>query len=145
MPAHVKGALLGFSLSLPISDGRLSLGTWQGIYLCELRDSGGARRLTVTLERRVTRHALHVDAVAVEADALGPQQLLLAVALGERPVGADDAVPGDVGLVALAQHAPGVARRARGDVAVGGDLPLGDRAHAVEHLGDVHRRIVSVR
>ena len=49
MPAHVKGSLLGFSLSLPISDGRLSLGTWQGIYLCELRDSGGARRLTVTL------------------------------------------------------------------------------------------------
>ncbi|HEV2813749.1 MAG TPA: secondary thiamine-phosphate synthase enzyme YjbQ [Solirubrobacteraceae bacterium] len=49
MPAHVKGALLGFSLSLPIRDGDLALGTWQGIYLCELRDSGGPRKLTVTL------------------------------------------------------------------------------------------------
>ena len=49
MPAHVKGSLLGFSLSIPISDGRLALGTWQGIYLCELRDSGGPRRLLVTL------------------------------------------------------------------------------------------------
>jgi secondary thiamine-phosphate synthase enzyme len=49
MPAHVKGALLGFSLSIPIAGGRLALGTWQGIYLCELRDSGGSRRLTVTL------------------------------------------------------------------------------------------------
>jgi secondary thiamine-phosphate synthase enzyme len=49
MPAHVKGALLGFSLSLPVRDGGFALGTWQGIYLCELRDRGGARRLTVTL------------------------------------------------------------------------------------------------
>jgi secondary thiamine-phosphate synthase enzyme len=49
MPAHVKGSLLGFSLELPISDGRLALGTWQGIYLCEFRDRGGPRRLTVTL------------------------------------------------------------------------------------------------
>jgi secondary thiamine-phosphate synthase enzyme len=49
MPAHVKGALLGFSLSLPVRDGRFALGTWQGIYLCELRDRGGSRTLTVTL------------------------------------------------------------------------------------------------
>jgi secondary thiamine-phosphate synthase enzyme len=49
MPAHVKGSLLGFSVSLPITDGRFALGTWQGIYLCELRDSGGSRRLTVTV------------------------------------------------------------------------------------------------
>ena len=49
MPAHVKGALLGFSVSLPVRDGRFALGTWQGIYLCELRDSGGPRKLTVTL------------------------------------------------------------------------------------------------
>ena len=49
MPAHVKASLLGFAVSVPIADGRLALGTWQGIYLCELRDSGGARRLTVTL------------------------------------------------------------------------------------------------
>jgi secondary thiamine-phosphate synthase enzyme len=49
MPSHIKSSLLGPSLHLPIRDGRLSLGTWQGIYLCELRDHGGARRLTVTL------------------------------------------------------------------------------------------------
>jgi secondary thiamine-phosphate synthase enzyme len=49
MPAHVKGSLMGFSLSLPVADGRLALGTWQGIYLCEHRDRGGARRLVATL------------------------------------------------------------------------------------------------
>ena len=49
MPAHVKASLLGFSLSIPVSDGRLALGTWQGIYLCELRDDGGPRRLLVTV------------------------------------------------------------------------------------------------
>ena len=50
MPAHVKASLLGCSLLLPVRDGRLALGTWQGIYLCELRDQGGARRLTATLQ-----------------------------------------------------------------------------------------------
>ena len=50
MPAHVKSSLLGFSLTLPIRDGRLALGTWQGIYLCEHRDHGGARSLLVTLQ-----------------------------------------------------------------------------------------------
>jgi secondary thiamine-phosphate synthase enzyme len=50
MPAHVKAALLGSSLTLPVSDGRLALGTWQGIYLCEHRDSGGARTLVATLQ-----------------------------------------------------------------------------------------------
>lgn len=49
MPAHIKAALIGPSLQLPISDGRLRLGTWQGIYLCEHRDYGGARKLVVTL------------------------------------------------------------------------------------------------
>ena len=49
MPAHIKAALMGSSLSLPISGGRLALGTWQGIYLCELRDDGGPRRLVATL------------------------------------------------------------------------------------------------
>jgi secondary thiamine-phosphate synthase enzyme len=52
MAAHVKAALLGPSLSLPVRDGRLALGTWQGIYLCELRDHGGPRSLTVTLHGR---------------------------------------------------------------------------------------------
>jgi secondary thiamine-phosphate synthase enzyme len=49
MPAHVKAALMGPSLSLPIADGRLRLGTWQGIYLCEHRDRGGPRSLVATL------------------------------------------------------------------------------------------------
>jgi secondary thiamine-phosphate synthase enzyme len=48
MPAHVKAALLGPSLTLPVSDGRLALGTWQGIYLCEHRDRGGSRSLVAT-------------------------------------------------------------------------------------------------
>jgi secondary thiamine-phosphate synthase enzyme len=49
MPAHIKASLLGPSLSLPVSDGGLALGTWQGIYLCEHRDRGGARTLVATL------------------------------------------------------------------------------------------------
>ncbi len=49
MPAHVKASLLGPSLTLPVSRGRLALGTWQGIYLCEHRDRGGPRRLIATL------------------------------------------------------------------------------------------------
>jgi secondary thiamine-phosphate synthase enzyme len=49
MPAHIKTSLLGPSLSVPVSGGRLALGTWQGIYLCEHRERGGARRLLVTL------------------------------------------------------------------------------------------------
>jgi secondary thiamine-phosphate synthase enzyme len=48
MPAHVKASLLGPSVTIPIARGRLALGTWQGIYLCEHRDSGGARQLLVT-------------------------------------------------------------------------------------------------
>jgi len=49
MPAHVKASLLGPSLTLPVRDGRFALGTWQGIYLCEHRDHGGARSLVVTM------------------------------------------------------------------------------------------------
>jgi len=49
MPAHVKAALLGSSLSLPVRDGALALGTWQGIYLGEHRDRASARTLTATL------------------------------------------------------------------------------------------------
>lgn len=49
MPAHVKAVLLGSSLTIPIRDGRLALGTWQGVYLCEHREHGGRRRLIVTL------------------------------------------------------------------------------------------------
>jgi len=53
MPAHLKAVLLGSSLTLPITDGRLALGTWQGIYLCEHRDDGGPRRIVVTLSGRL--------------------------------------------------------------------------------------------
>ena len=50
MPAHIKAVLLGSSLTLPLQDGRLRLGTWQGLYLCEHRNRGGARRLVVTVQ-----------------------------------------------------------------------------------------------
>lgn len=50
MPAHVKASLLGASVQLPIADGRLATGTWQGIYLCEHRNRGGSRRLVITLQ-----------------------------------------------------------------------------------------------
>ena len=49
MPAHVKASLLGPSLTLPVARGRLALGTWQGIYLCEHRDRGGSRSVVATL------------------------------------------------------------------------------------------------
>lgn len=52
MPAHIKAVLLGSSVTVPISQGRFNLGTWQGIYLCEHRDRGGRRRLVVTLSGR---------------------------------------------------------------------------------------------
>jgi len=49
MPAHIKASLMGPSLTLPVSGGRLALGTWQGIYLCEHRDEGGAREVVAAL------------------------------------------------------------------------------------------------
>jgi len=49
MTSHIKSSLLGPSVTIPVSGGRLALGTWQGIYLCEHRDRGGSRRLTVTV------------------------------------------------------------------------------------------------
>ena len=49
MPAHIKASLLGPSLTIPIKNGRLNMGTWQGIYLCEHRDHGGARKIVVTV------------------------------------------------------------------------------------------------
>lgn len=49
MPAHVKAALVGSSVSFPISNGRPNLGTWQGIYLCEFRNQGGRRKLIATI------------------------------------------------------------------------------------------------
>ena len=49
MPAHIKASLLGNSVSIPITNGRLNLGTWQGIYLCEHRNYGGGRNLVITI------------------------------------------------------------------------------------------------
>lgn len=49
MPAHVKSALTGVSLTIPIAESRLKLGTWQGIFLCEFRNHGGKRRITLTV------------------------------------------------------------------------------------------------
>jgi secondary thiamine-phosphate synthase enzyme len=55
MPAHIKASLLGPSLMLPIAGGRLALGTWQGIYLCEHRDRGGSRTVVATAWGAQTR------------------------------------------------------------------------------------------
>ncbi|CDD81831.1 secondary thiamine-phosphate synthase enzyme [Bacteroides sp. CAG:462] len=49
MPAHAKSVLVGVELTLPITNGRLNLGTWQGIYLCEFRNHGGSRRVVATI------------------------------------------------------------------------------------------------
>lgn len=49
MPAHAKSSLFGVSLTIPITNGRLNLGTWQGIYLCEFRNHGGNRRVVATI------------------------------------------------------------------------------------------------
>lgn len=49
MPAHIKSSLVGSTISIPISNGRLNMGTWQGIYLCEFRNRGGARKLVITI------------------------------------------------------------------------------------------------
>ncbi len=48
MPAHLKAAMLGSSITIPVRNGRLALGTWQGIYLCEHRNQGGARQILIT-------------------------------------------------------------------------------------------------
>ena len=53
IPAHLKASLLGSSVSIPITDGRLNLGTWQGIYLCEHRNRGSDRKLIITIQGSV--------------------------------------------------------------------------------------------
>lgn len=49
MPAHIKSAMVGSSVSIPISNGKMNFGTWQGIYLCEFRNNGGNRKLVLTV------------------------------------------------------------------------------------------------
>lgn len=49
MPAHAQSVLTGVSITIPVTNGRLNLGTWQGIYLCEFRNCGGARRIVATI------------------------------------------------------------------------------------------------
>ena len=51
MPAHIKSSMVGSSVTVPITNGRLNLGTWQGVYLCEFRNNGGRRRLIITVLR----------------------------------------------------------------------------------------------
>lgn len=53
MPAHVKASMMGASVMIPVGDGRLQLGTWQGIYLCEHRDHGGSRKVMLTLHGQI--------------------------------------------------------------------------------------------
>jgi secondary thiamine-phosphate synthase enzyme len=50
MTSHIKSSLMGSSLTVPITDGRFNMGTWQGIYLCEHRNRGGSRKLVITLQ-----------------------------------------------------------------------------------------------
>jgi secondary thiamine-phosphate synthase enzyme len=49
MPAHIKSTIIGASLTIPITSGKLNLGTWQGIYLCEHRNSAGSRKIVITI------------------------------------------------------------------------------------------------
>lgn len=49
MPAHLKSSIIGQSLTIPITNGKLNLGTWQGIYLCEFRNHGGQRKIVITI------------------------------------------------------------------------------------------------
>ncbi len=49
MPAHIKSSMVGSSLNIPITNGKLNMGTWQGIYLCEFRNNGGNRKLVVSI------------------------------------------------------------------------------------------------
>lgn len=49
MPAHAKSSIIGTSVTIPITNGKLNLGTWQGIYLCEFRDYGGNRQMVATI------------------------------------------------------------------------------------------------
>eukprot|EP00245_Coleochaete_scutata_P008385 TRINITY_DN2548_c0_g1_i1.p1 TRINITY_DN2548_c0_g1~~TRINITY_DN2548_c0_g1_i1.p1 ORF type:complete len:144 (-),score=21.30 TRINITY_DN2548_c0_g1_i1:363-794(-) len=50
MPAHVKSSMFGCSVTVPITDGKLNLGTWQGLWLCEHRNHGGSRKIVVTMQ-----------------------------------------------------------------------------------------------
>ena len=53
LPAHLKGSILGASLNIPITNGQLNMGVWQGIYLCEHRNHGGSRTLVITLQGEI--------------------------------------------------------------------------------------------
>lgn len=53
MPAHAKSSIIGTSVTIPITNGKLNLGTWQGIYLCEFRNYGGNRRMVATISGRI--------------------------------------------------------------------------------------------
>ena len=59
MPAHIKSSLLGSSVTVPVSSGRLNLGTWQGVYLCEHRDRASSRRLVLTVMGQAIADSVH--------------------------------------------------------------------------------------
>ena len=59
MPAHIKSSLLGSSVTVPVSNGRLNLGTWQGVYLCEHRDRASSRRLVLTVMGQAMADSVH--------------------------------------------------------------------------------------
>ena len=59
MPAHIKSSLLGSSVTVPVSNGRLNLGTWQGVYLCEHRDRASSRRLVLTVMGQAIADSVH--------------------------------------------------------------------------------------
>ena len=58
MPAHAKSSIIGTSVTIPITNGKLNLGTWQGIYLCEFRDYGGNRRMVATIRGEKQKNLL---------------------------------------------------------------------------------------
>ena len=103
MPAHIKASLLGPSLTLPVSGGRLAIGTWQGIYLCEHRDHGGARSLILTLtasEATLLRARVEEARKGAPAPGLKRRQRRLALAAQLRQVDLDPREPARLG-----QHA----------------------------------------
>lgn len=59
MPAHAKSSIIGTSVTIPITNGKLNLGTWQGIYLCEFRDYGGNRRMVATISGECDTSLFH--------------------------------------------------------------------------------------
>ena len=121
MPAHIKASLLGPSLSVPVAGGRLALGTWQGIYLCEHRDHGGPRSLVATLTGEASAGGLAQD--GVYGAGLGPRAPAREGQAQDRAVHGAELLVQRPGVVGQPVAAADVAH-ARGDlgVAAGGHV-----------------------